>query len=101
MIENGYSYTMNLLICIGQGVNAILADSRDETLSSRIYRKAREAEERGQPRLWCDAEVIVNALFFWDESINGEGHCQLANVVEMIAGHLPKAMTRQMLLRCA
>lgn len=97
-LENGYSYWMNGLLALDQGLNALLAGSCDETLSSRTYRKAREAEERGAPTLWCDFEVVVDALFFWDKGGNGERHCQLANMAEMMAAHMPKAMALKMLM---
>ena len=30
---------------------------------------------------------------------HGERHCQLANIVELLGGHLPKSMARNLILR--
>jgi len=72
-------------------LNSLLAGSCDETLSSRIYREARAAEARGDLHNgWWIAEDLVNYLFFWDIGKYGEKHCQLANMVELMGGHMPK-----------
>ena len=100
MADNGYSYLMNNLIGLDQQLNSLLGGSCDETLSSRAYRMARLSEERNDfPSLWCDFEQLVDWLFWFDKGPKGEGHCQLANMVELAGGHMPKAMARQLLVR--
>lgn len=93
MLENGYSYPINALIALDQGLNAILAGSCDETLSSRIYRMARI-----KGGAWSSFERLVNALFWRDRGAMGRRHCELAYLVEMRHGHMPKAIVRAGLL---
>ena len=98
--ENGYSYVMNNLIALDQQLNALTRGSCDETLSSRAYRRAgdqRSGVKEGMA--WICFEALVNALFFWDVGPHGEKHCQLANMVELLGGHLPKSMARNLILR--
>lgn len=90
--ENGYSYTMNNLIALDQQLNALLGGSPDETLSSRTYRRSQSNQG------WRVAEKVIDILFFFDKGKNGEGHCELAYLVEMAHGHMPKAMVRDMLI---
>lgn len=91
-MENGYSYGMNLLIWADQGLNSLLAGSCDETLSSRIHRRA--SSHKG----WAVFEKLVNRMFWFDVDKEGRRHCELAYLVEMRRGHLPKAMSRAILL---
>jgi hypothetical protein len=88
-MENGYSYWMNLLICVDQGLNSVLGGSCDETLSSRTHRRAQSSKP------WATFEKIVNAVFFLDVDSQGRRHCELAYMVEMVGGHMPKAMIQQ------
>lgn len=92
MIENGYNYAMNGLIAIDQCFNALLAGACDETLSSRTHRRAQSHA------CWAAFELLVNALFWFDQDSIGRRHCELAYLVEMRSGHMPKAMIRQQLL---
>jgi hypothetical protein len=85
--DNGYSYSINALIAVDQGLNALIGGSCDETLSSRAYRKSRISG--GGWRLF---ERAVNALFWLDRGSLGQRHCELAYMVEMQRGHMPKAM---------
>lgn len=87
MMENGYSYWLNLALAVDQLLNALLGGSCDETLSSRTYRMASLGH-----RSWSLFEGFVNALFFWDKDGNGRKHCELSYLVEMNRGHMPKAM---------
>ena len=89
----GYSYWMNLLIWLDQGINALLGGSCDETLSSRTYRMARLGKLG-----WTIFEDSVNRWFFWDESKTGQRHCELAYLVEMRRGHMPRAMARELVM---
>jgi hypothetical protein len=101
-MENGYSYVMNALISLDQMMNAVLGGSCDETLSSRAYRMANISEE-GEGSLgagwWSAFEKVVDTLFWFDRGPLGEGHCMLAYQVEMRHGHLPKSMSRAILMR--
>jgi len=40
----------------------------------------------------------VNFLFSFDKGKNGERHCELAYMIEMVGGHMPKSMVRAVLL---
>lgn len=92
-MDNSYSYGMNLLISIDQLANAALGGSCDETLSSRAYRMAR----LGKPG-WVTFEDLVDRLFWFDKGWYGERHCELAYMVEMRRGHMPKSMVRASLV---
>lgn len=91
-MENGYSYWINFLIAVDQGLNSLLCGSCDETLSSRTYRMARIKGGN-----WAKFERLVNALF-WRDVVGNQRHCELSYLVEMAGGHMPKAMRRAALL---
>jgi hypothetical protein len=100
-IDNGYSYGMNALIALDQLLNAVLGGSCDETLSSRTHRMARLSRDKRRSRLtvgWAYFEKIVDTIFWLDKGELGEGHCLLSYQVEMLRGHLPKAMVRASIL---
>jgi hypothetical protein len=77
---------MNFLISVDQLFNSILGGSCDETLSSRTHRKAQSSTA------WAAFEELVDLIFWWDRDSQGRKHCELAYMVEMVGGHMPKAM---------
>ena len=90
--ENGYPYSVNILLAVDQTFNSLLGGSCDETLSSRTFRLAR----LNRP-LWVLFEKFVNNLFFWDYVKAGNSkirHCELSYEVEMRCGHMPKGIIK-------
>ncbi len=85
-MENDYSYIMNILISVDQLFNALTGGSCDETLSSRTHRRAQSSDA------WAVLEELIDFVFFWDMDSQGRRHCELAYMVEMVGGHMPKAM---------
>ena len=92
MLDNGYSYLMNLLISVDQLLNSILGGSCDETLSSRAYRQSLTNSN------WMKFRKVVDRLFWFDVDSSGRKHCELSYIVEMERGHLPKSVSRSILL---
>jgi hypothetical protein len=91
-MDNGYSYGLNFLLALDQFFNSLLRGSCDETLSSRTYRMARIKGGN-----WARFERLVNAIF-WRDVVGRQRHCELSYLVEMVGGHMPKAMRRKLLL---
>lgn len=74
-----------ILIAADQLLNALTGGWPDETLSSRIYRRAVLA---AQPRRrWKIARALANTLFFAQRD-----HCQSAYERERTRSHLPPEM---------
>ena len=82
---------MNFLIAVDQLFNSVTGGSCDETLSSRTHRRAASSKS------WAIFEKIVNTAFFLDIDSQGRQHCELAYMVEMVGGHMPKAITLKQL----
>jgi hypothetical protein len=90
--ENGYPYSVNILLAVDQTLNALLGGACDETLSSRTFRMA----SLNKP-LWILSEKFIDGLFFWDYVVLNNikvKHCELSYEVEMLGGHMPKGMVK-------
>lgn len=70
----------SVCVAIDQLINAVLAGSPDETLSSRAYR----ADQRGRVfgRLF---RPLIDTLFFWQPR-----HCQQAYMAEVSRRQFPQ-----------
>ena len=76
-------YLRFVLIAIDQLANALLGGYADETLSSRIHRRAILTVQ--PKRRWLIARRVVNCLFFWQAD-----HCAGAYQMERRRNHLPE-----------
>ena len=76
------NYMRNIAIAADQLVNAMIAGSPDETVSSRVYRGAVLAVHPNRAARM--AYRTINALFFWQED-----HCRAAYLREKQRAHLP------------
>lgn len=73
-------YFKNNAIALDQQINALLAGSPDETLSSRAYRVSR----KGSWWRWQVCMVVINGLAF------NRNHCYESYVSELNRRQLPR-----------
>ena len=78
------NHLWHVLIALDQLGNAVLGGWADETLSSRIHRRATEPMPR---RRWRVALWLVNRVFFWQAN-----HCKSAFERERARAHLPQEL---------
>ena len=79
------NYMRNIAIAADQLVNAMIAGSPDETVSSRVYRGAVLVVHPNRAARM--AYRAINALFFWQED-----HCRAAYLREKQRAHLPDGL---------
>lgn len=68
----------NVAIAFDQLINTLLGAAPDETLSARAYRL------RLVSTPWRVAQVVIDALFFWQNE-----HCKQSYFAEFERKHLP------------
>lgn len=83
--SNGRERLRLILIAADQLLNTLTGGWPDETLSSRIHRRAVLAAQ--SRRRWRIARRLANALFFTQRD-----HCQSAYERERTRSHLPPEM---------
>lgn len=68
----------NVAIAFDQLINTLLGSEPDETLSAKSWRM------RLVSKPWHIAQVVIDALFFWQEE-----HCKQSYFAEFERKHLP------------
>lgn len=81
MVENGYSYSKNLLIAIDQLMAALFGFPCDETISSVAYRWELEGK-----RKWT--RIVIDALFYMHE----KEHCKKSYEAELDRSQMHPSM---------
>lgn len=76
--------TEAIILALDNLLNAIVNKSPDETFSAACYRKARRGKKR-----WVVLRTALDTIFFWDEGLDGKGHCHAAFINELNRRHLP------------
>lgn len=74
----------NVLISVDQMINSLIGGQADETLSARAWRL------RLVSPYWRVAQVVIDALFFWQTE-----HCKESYFAEFERKHLPPEYSKE------
>ena len=74
----------NIFIAFDQLINTLLGSEPDETLSAKAWRM------RLVSPAWRAAQVVIDALFFWQEE-----HCKQSYFAEFERKQLPKSYSKE------